>query len=261
MASMNKVEISVLAMSTFAKIFYFWFDIEFGKRMNIEMKDVIHCSYNYYFKSAPYSNILLTYLYENVEGASGVIETTEISFWVVHTNGNVYKTTISDDVSDDEGFCSPALAEFERQRPKIYQTSTQSWLVDECLLSDANITNKLTQQQRMQLISILMNLQINITQNAQDTNSWHYWVWDHVIKHCGKSMAQQNGLYVKHYKHKDEIDNEPLREFMINEIGMDVRIINQVKCIKDRHDWNIKIDNFKDKNMVVLSRERELSLQ
>mmetsp|Transcript_37911 Transcript_37911/g.33491 ORF Transcript_37911/g.33491 Transcript_37911/m.33491 type:complete len:151 (-) Transcript_37911:35-487(-) len=122
----------------------------------------------------------------------------------------------------------------------------------------------LSSEQIMKLVSILVNLQINIYQSDSSSQGEGYYD-DHSynITHCGKDIAEEHGLEIKTYKNRLKINNYPLVRFMMD-IGIDdAWNIENVKDVKasDIESWydgyEIRIDT--EGNCVWLSSEQQCS--
>ena len=208
-------QIVYMDIEKFEKIFGFLFVYECdGSRQlnNSDIECITKCCYNYYLKVM--DDILLVYYYYYESKP-------ETELVIVRSNGKIYKCTSSD------------LYGIAMDIRYLDYLSIMSKYVDDKYLEKYTI---LSTEKCLQLISILIDLQIGIFQCEQGHTF-------HVIRHCGKQIATMNMLRKKSYRNANKIDNQPLNDFMMKELGIRCNM-PRLPDIGESSEWSVKIDNY-----------------
>ena len=209
--------LGIIDMDTFKKILYFWFltvcNTQQATNMNID-DILIKLAYNYYFWV---NTVLLKYyhydLYHLDYGKSGD-EFDRSYLWLIHSNGNVYYIKRCHGLQN------------------TIKTSSMDKEMNERYLQNHR---KLSSKQCEKLISILLDLQINVRRTC-DVSGDRSGEQDMII-HSGKELAEIYGVASKQYQRVDEINFDPLINFFKNELNIDTEIIEWFLSAKSLKRW------------------------
>ena len=235
-------QIIFMDQAKFFCILLSWFD-----KCNMDITDIMNVCYKYYYHHL--HDILLVYTYYSEEDyeESGYGEPkSESILWIVHSNGNIYKM-----IEPKWGGMS---------RGNAIQKELSSLFVHKDNIYEEK-KKPLSSQDIMKLITILVNLQIEIYQyDSESGGECYVGETNQSIYHWGRDIAEKHGLEIKVYKDRRQINNYPLNKFM-RSIGIDHSIVsvNDVEDTEETWFGGYEFDIDIESNTVRLESDRQYS--
>ena len=215
----KNVGIGIIDRDTFNRILYFWFLTLFNMQQttNMNIDDIlIKLAYKYYFSV---DTLLLKFYHYHVDDPEDD-ELSETSYlWLIHSNGNVYHIKDCHGIED-----TIKSSSMDNEMNEIYLQKDKTLSLEQC----------------DKLISILLELQINA---RRTTFLREYFsggdveqILDMII-HSGKEIAETHGVALKQYQNVEEINFDPLIDFLRNELNIDTKEFESYLSVKSLKDW------------------------